>query len=74
MALGKMRIEGTAEFGINELICVCGHCNNHDLECATIEFNFKQQAVYYSCSKCGKMNEINFSKPHIPPMPKSRMK
>lgn len=73
MAMGKIHIEGSADIGINEISCVCGRCNNRDIENASIEFNFKEQKVYYLCSKCKNMNEIAFGQSPIPPMPKTSM-
>lgn len=77
MALGKIRIEapqftleGNAEFGINEVSCVCEKCNNRDMENASIEFNFREKKVYFLCSKCKYMNEMFFGKDQPPPLPR----
>lgn len=67
----KLKIEGDADISINELLCVCGFCNNHDRQNATIEFNFRDQKVYYLCSKCKKMNNMSFGQAPLPPMPKT---
>lgn len=78
MAMGSIKIEGaqfnfsgTAEIGINEVSCVCGKCNNRDMENASIEFNFKEMKVYYLCSKCRHMNEMAFGKESLPALPRS---
>lgn len=72
MAMGKIHIEGTAEIGVNEISCVCGKCNHRDMENASIEFNFREQKVYYLCSKCKHMNEMSFgTQQHLPPMPRT---
>jgi hypothetical protein len=65
-------MEGLAEISSNTFICICGHCGKHDAENATIEFNFREQKVYYLCSQCKKMNELFFGKQNIP-MPKTRL-
>ncbi len=77
MALGNIliegpqfRIEGTANFGINEVSCVCKKCNNRDMENATIEFNFRESKVYSLCSKCKYMNEMFFGQDKPPPYPR----
>ena len=72
MALANVKIEGAAEFGLIETICVCAFCNNHDSTVGTLEFNFKEQKVYYVCSKCKKMNEINFGGQKATPLPRSK--
>jgi hypothetical protein len=79
MAVAKIHIEapqldlsGVAEIGINEISCVCGKCNNRDLENASIEFNFKEMKVYYLCSRCKHMNEMFFGPKTITPLPKTR--
>lgn len=71
MAMGRIKIDGTAEIGVNEISCVCAKCNNRDMENASIEFNFKEKKVYYLCSQCKHMNELFFGAPTIPPMPKT---
>ena len=74
MAVGEIKIEGKAEVWLPEIICICGHCNNHDREYATIEFNFRDQKVIYLCKKCKKMNVILFGKDRAAaPYPRSRM-
>jgi hypothetical protein len=70
MAIGTIRIEGTAEIGVNEISCVCGKCNNRDAEKASIEFNFRESKVYYLCSICKHMNEMFFGKDMPPPLPR----
>ncbi len=73
MAMGKIKIEGTAEVWLPEIICICGYCNNHDKEYTTMEFNFREQKIIYLCKKCKKMNEIQFGKERIAPLPRVRM-
>ena len=73
MTVGKIKIDGSAEFAMNSLICVCGHCGNHDNENATVEFNFREQKIVYSFSGFKQMNVIVFGNPHLPPMPQTRM-
>ena len=70
MAIGTIHIEGKAEFGINEVSCVCAKCNHRDVEKASIEFNFRECKVYSLCSKCGVMNEMFFGKDMPPPLPR----
>lgn len=71
MPISPIKFEGTAEIGISDILCVCP-CGNHD-KSSTIEFNFRDQCVYYLCSKCKKMNKMDFSKPSLPSLPKTRM-
>lgn len=71
MALARVQIEGEAEIGINQIICVCGYCNNHDNVSALIELNFREQKLIYQCSACKKKNEMAFGKAPLEPMPKS---
>jgi hypothetical protein len=73
MALGTIRIEGSAEYGINEITCVCEKCNHREAENATIEFNFREKKVYSLCSKCKHMNEMFFGKDMPPPLPRVRV-
>ena len=76
MSTIKLKLDGmTAEghISMNATICVCGFCNNHDRENATIEFNFREQKIFYLCSECKKMNEISLTPPPHKPPPRVRM-
>ena len=66
----QIRIEGTADLGINLLKCVCGHCGNNDTKNASIEFNFQEQRVIYLCSQCKKENYMPFGKDRPAPYPR----
>jgi len=70
---GTVTIEGAAEFGGTEFLCVCGHCNHHERENATIEFNFRECKVFFHCPQCKKMNEIFFGQKPQEPLPRVRM-
>jgi len=52
--------------------CVCGHCGEHSTDEATIEFNFRDLAIYFVCSKCKKQNKLDFIS-HSRPLPKSKI-
>jgi hypothetical protein len=71
--LSKVKLEGTAEIDANILRCVCAFCNNIDEGRATIEFNFREQKIFYLCEKCKKMNEIYFGQPKSASLPKIRI-
>ncbi len=70
MAMARISFEGEAEVGVNQIICVCGHCNNHDNTSAIIELNFREQKLIYQCSACKKKNEMAFGQAPIPPLPR----
>lgn len=74
MPIHNIKIEGVSEIGLNQIICVCGKCGNHDNENGTLEFNFREQKVMYTCSKCKKMNEMQFGKELPQPYPRTRMR
>lgn len=59
--ISKVTIEGIANVSANSIICVCQHCNHHDLENTTIEINFCDKKIYSLCSQCKKMNELNLA-------------
>ncbi len=68
----KIKIEGSAEIGINSIICVCGFCGNHENTNAVIELNFRDKKLHYLCNKCRKDNEIQFAESGIiPRLPRS---
>ena len=48
------------------LVCECGHT---DLK-GRLEVNFADKTMYFKCSKCKKMNFLNFN--HIAPKPYPR--
>lgn len=74
MGLVNIKIEGKAHLETNEFIFVCAFCGNHDKEKSTIEFNFREQKIFYLCTKCKKMNELNLNpKSNQTPFPKSRL-
>ena len=56
----------------NQFVLVCGHCAFHDNRNCALEVNFADKAMYYKCSKCKKMNILDFSKLHPEPYPKIR--
>lgn len=72
MTVTKIRLEGQAEISVTRIMCVCG-CGNHDEENATIEFNFRDQAVYYTCSKCKTISSMKFGQTPPKPLPRTRM-
>ncbi len=65
--------EGYADIEINNLVCHCAFCDNHDEHDARIELNFREQKLMYTCSKCHKMNTVEFGKEKPPPYPHSRI-
>jgi len=67
----KMSFEGDVAIEMNDIVCVCGHCGNHDNANARIEFNFREKKVFYLCSECKKINEIQFGLQTTPPLPKT---
>lgn len=71
MAIARISFEGDAEVNVNQIICVCGHCNNHDNTSAIIELNFREQKLIYQCSECGKKNEMAFGQEPLSPLPRS---
>ena len=49
---------------------VCSHCRNHDKD-PNIEINFRDNKIYYICSKCKKESSVKL-KAELPPLPKTR--
>ena len=47
--------------GFNQMVYVCGFCAHHDNRGVVGECNFVDKAIYYKCSKCKKMNILDFS-------------
>lgn len=56
---------------INKMVCVCGHCGNHDNQDALIELNFREQRVIYLCSDCKQENSMSFGKEKPAPYPRT---
>ena len=73
MAAKEIKLEGIADISANDLLCVCGKCNNHDREKATVEFNFREKKIFYLCSQCGFMNEVCFGPPSVQRLPRTRL-
>lgn len=69
----KIKIEGMIEMDAPEFLCVCQYCGEHNRERASIEFNFREQAIFHLCQNCKKMNVIRFGKEKPPPLPKTRL-
>lgn len=74
MAVKGIRMEGSAEIATNDLVCVCGFCNDQCRENGTIEFNFREQKVFFYCNACKKMNEIFFGTKPVQPLPRTKMR
>lgn len=72
MSITNIKIEGIADIDSTQILCVC-KCGNHDSANATIEFNFREQCVFYTCSKCKKINEMKFGEATPSPLPRTRM-
>ena len=68
----KIKIEGLAEIEEPEIACICEFCNSSTRN-PSVEFNFKEQKIFYFCPECKKMNLFQISKGFIPPMPKTRL-
>ena len=68
MSVGKIKIEGTAQFSAPSISCICEKCGEPSDENSTIVFDFKQKKIIYLCStpKCKKMNEISMNAEPIP--------
>jgi len=72
VAIVRTKFEGMTDISVNVTRCVCGFCGHHDNENAIIEFNFKEQSVFYKCGshECGKMNKMQFGKEPPKPLPR----
>jgi len=55
----------------NQFVLVCGYCANHDNRDCCLEINFIDMVMYYMCSKCKKINKLDFSLLKSKPYPKS---
>ena len=73
--IGNIKINGEAELGMCDIVCVCSYCNNHDKTNASLEFNFREQKIFYQCSKCKKQNVIVFGHPQslTAPLPRTKL-
>ena len=58
----------------NQFVLVCGYCANHDNKGNAVEINFIDMAMYYKCTKCKKMNILDFSLMKQSPYPRSIMR
>lgn len=56
-----------------KFMCVCAFCNEHTSDGVVVEFNFRDQAVYFSCPKCKKLNQLDLSKTKHVPYPRAGM-
>jgi hypothetical protein len=63
--------EGAEEKPATRFYCVCGHCNHHD-STPGVEINFHENAIYYKCSSCRKMNKMMIKALVPQPFPKGR--
>jgi hypothetical protein len=53
-----------------QIVLVCGHCANHDNRRAILEINFIDMIMYYTCSKCKKINKLDFAQLRPKPYPR----
>jgi len=65
----KEAVEGKETKSI-KFVSVCRFCGFHDDKEGTIEFNFRDEKVYFLCPKCKKLNEMTL-KSNYQPFPKS---
>lgn len=72
--MGKITIEGIAQFSGPAVNCVCAFCGENAESNAMVVFDFKQQKILYLCGnpKCKKMNELNLRIETGVPYPKMR--
>ena len=59
--------------GPNEFVMVCGYCANHDNKGCRMEINFIDKKMYYLCTECKKVNELDFSLIKPAPYPRPIM-
>lgn len=54
--------------------CVCASCNHHEPH-GRVEFNFRDQSVFYVCSnaECKRMNKMTIKSEGLKPYPKGRV-
>jgi len=71
--IGKINIEGTAQFSAPSLKCICSKCGKESDENSTLLIEFKQCKIIYLCSnkKCKNMNEISLN---VAPDPYPKMR
>ncbi len=69
----KIKIEGLVDIEGAEFHCICGVCGEKSGDKAQIEFNFREQKVFFLCGnkECRKMNEMQFGKEKPTPYPRS---
>ena len=72
MSAKKVTIEGVAEIEGTEIVCICSFCNVPNRDTASLEFNFKEQKIFYYCGTCKKMNELDLNTNTTPPLPRTR--
>ena len=70
----NISFEGTANLDLPHLMCVCGFCGNNDTKNTRVEINFREKKIFYKCSECKKVNEIELGKDQPPPYPKSKIR
>ena len=46
-----------------KIYCVCGFCGAHSGEECSIEFNFRDSAIYFVCPECKKENKVELKAP-----------
>ena len=63
----------SVESEVNQFVMVCEFCANHDNRKCCLEINFIDKKMYYMCSKCKKINTLDFSLFKPAPYPKSRL-
>lgn len=56
-----------------KIMAVCGHCFVHNHNNAMIEYNFKDQMVYYVCPECKKSNSMGYRPIVAQPLPKAKL-
>lgn len=50
---------------------VCQHCLVHNKDNPTLEFNFKEQAVFYMCPSCKKQSKMTIKAATAQPLPRA---
>lgn len=71
----KIKIEGLVELEGAEFYCICEKCGGKSGDNARIEFNFKEQKIFFLCGdkECRKMNEMLIGKEKPTPYPRTRV-
>jgi hypothetical protein len=57
---------------VPKMVCVCAHCFQSNSD-ATIEWNFRDQAIYYMCPSCKKPNKMSMKPIKAQPLPRARL-